>query len=151
MPQETSLERELLHGPPLWIERAVGVVALLVGLILATLLIPLVWSPRSNTQIPAEVMVLIGVIFSLALFFFNASARLLLQLPNSYGSLFAPWVWFTFSTIFLALPILFALTATWQYAFNAAQAITSSLLLSLLSYGVGSHFRRKRRPTKRAA
>ena len=86
-----------------------------------------------------------AVLLVLTTFFVLAGHRLVFGHPNRHGSLFAPWVWFAISAVLLAGTMFFGVVAFKQPSIESAQGILSSLLLALLSYGAGSHFRRKAR------
>ena len=96
-------------------------------------------------------IILFGVLLILTVLFALAGHRLVFGLPNRYGSLFAPWVWFAISGTLLATTLFLGVVTFKQPSIESAQGILSSLLLALLSYGVGSHFRRKARARKGAA
>lgn len=152
MPHETPAERALLRATSSWLERVIGVIALIVGLFLAVVTFTLGRTSFNRAQTPSVgIYVLLGVVLVLILFFAIAGLRLLLQTPNRFGSLFSPWVWFAISATLLLLVVVFIVVGVKQATLNTAQGAISGLLLALLSYGAGSHFRRKAREANGAA
>ena len=151
MTDETSAEKALLQPASSWLERVVGLVAMAVALLLALATYAL---GRALLERPAPsvgVVILFGVLFILTVLFVLAGHRLVFGQPNRHGSLFAPWVWFAISGTLLATTLFLGVVAFKRPTVESAQGILSALLLALLSYGAGSHFRRKARVRKGAA
>ena len=146
MTEETPAEHALLQTTSSWLERAIGVVAIVVGMLLTSFVLTL-GRPLLTGQRPLSVgiLALLAVVFVFTLFFVTAGLRLTFQLPNRQGALFAPWVWFAISAVLLVTSAVFIVVGVKQSTFDTAQGLLSALLLSLLSYGAGSHFRRKAR------
>ena len=152
MTEETPAERALLRNTSSWVDRTIGVVAMVIGMMLALLVFAL-GRPflTGEKALSGGIITLLAVVLILTLFFVSTGLRLIFQLPNRHGSLFAPWVWFVISGVLLATSVVFILAGIKQPLLDSIQGILSALLLSLLSYGAGSHFRQKARERKRAA
>jgi hypothetical protein len=97
------------------------------------------------------IVISFGVLLALTSLFAIAGHRLVFGQANRYGSVFAPWVWFSISATLLASTLFVSVAAIRHPNIESAQGILSSLLLALLSYGAGAHFRRKARARKSAA
>jgi hypothetical protein len=151
MTDQSPAEKALLQPGSTWLERAIGLVAMAVALLLALATYAL---GRSLLERPIQslgVVVLFGVLLALTTLFVLAGHRLVFGQANRYGSLFAPWVWFSISATLLATTLFVGVVAIKHPNIESAQGILSSLLLALLSYGAGAHFRRKERAGRSAA
>ena len=142
MKNESSAETILLRENPRTAERAVGAVCASVGVLLALFTWTLVHGPFFNKP-SGGIYILVSVSVALTCLFSVAGVRLLLGKRNRYGSLFAPWVWFTISGSMVSAAAAFAVLSASAPTFAAAQGIASALFLALLAYGAGSHFRAK--------
>jgi drug/metabolite transporter (DMT)-like permease len=150
MNNDNSAETILLQENPRGAERAVGAVCALVGALLALFTWTLVHGPFFNKP-SGGIYILVGVSAALTCLFFVAGIRLFLGKRNRYGSLFAPWVWFAISGTMLFAAAVFAVSSVSAPTFAAAQSIAAALLLALLAYGAGCHFRGKARREHGAA
>ena len=142
--QQNTVERFLIQPAGSWLERLVGTVSLLFGAALFAascfFTYALLTKPVGNSK--AVYIVVLVLVFSSA-FLLNAGVRLLFAVPNKVGGLVPPAVWFLVSAAMLCLAGFVAFTFTAARFNDAAQALASALLLALLSYGAGMHFRRK--------
>lgn len=151
MQKQTPVERFLLQPGTSKLERGIGLIAVVIGaLAFVACLLGIKLLLGGETTTPSFFYGVLALA-TLSWFFLVAGVRLLLALPNKHGSLFAPWVWFAVSALMLFLAGLFAFRALAQPSFAVGQAIVSALLLALLAYGTGSHFRRKRKERRSAA
>jgi hypothetical protein len=149
--EQTPLVRFLLRPAGTWLERLVGVAALLFGSAIfaaSCLLLHAAFTKPAGVPIPIYFVTL--AFTTLAALLLNAGVRLVFALPKKFGALFAPSVWFLVSGALLCFSAFIAYTITTTNIVGGAQALASGLLLALLSYGVGSHFRAKAR-TRSAA
>jgi len=151
MNQGSPAERVLLKPVGARLQRAVGLVALLGGVALLLGGLALTRAAFANQRLgqPAAVIVLV-VVLLLAAILLVAGARMLFQLPNKYGAVFAPWVWFAIAGVMLLISVALASVGFNRGISEAGQGVVSALLLSLLSYGAGSHFRRMGRRSQDA-
>ena len=127
-----------------WLERSVGVVALLLGTLLSLGTLFGAYSMLSKpvtTVAAAAIAVLILVLLSA--FLVVAGLRLLRGVSKARSALFSPAVWFIVSGAMLCLGVFFVIALVPKSAAEGGQAVTLSLLLALLSFGAGVHFRRK--------
>ena len=150
MKNNSPAETILLRENPRAAEWAVGAVCVLVGVLLALFTWTLVQGPFFSKP-SGGVYILGSVAAALTCLFAVAGIRLFLGKRNRYGSLFAPWVWFTISGTMLFAAAVFAVFSVSAPTFAAAQGIASALLLALLAYGAGCHFRVKARREHGAA
>ena len=148
--KNTSLESVLLQEAPRGFERHLGVLCLLIGVAFTVFTFVLVLGPllRRHT---VGLYVLVTVSASLACLLLVAGIRLLVGQRSGRRSLFAPWVWFTISGTMLLAAVAFSVVAAAAPTFSAGQGIASALLLALLAFGAGCHFRSKPRPKRSAA
>jgi hypothetical protein len=151
MTDQTPVEKTLLQPASTWLERAVGLVAMAVALLLALATYALGRALLERPITSIGVVILFGVLVVLTVLFVLAGHRLVFGQPNRHGSLFAPWVWFAISATLLITTLFVGVVALKQPSVESAQGVLSSLLLALLSYGAGSHFRRKARDRAGAA
>ena len=141
---QSATEQLLLRPAGKILERLVGIASCLLGTLLfaamAFLLHALFIKRNSPSLTTYSVLLLVGALAALLL---TAGTRLLLGRPNKFGSLFAPSLWFILSAIMLSLAVLISFTISAANFGSGAQALTSALLLALLSYGAGMHFRKR--------
>lgn len=151
MKNQTPTEQVLLRPSPSWLDRVVGLIAMAIALLLVAVIYALGHALLQRPALSVGAVVAFAVLLLLTALFALSGHRLVFREPNRYGSLFAPWVWFSISATLLAAALLGGVMAIRHPSAEVAQGILSSLLLALLSYGAGSHFRRKARLRDRAA
>ncbi len=81
---------------------------------------------------------------TLTCFFATVGRRLILNRPNTFGSIASPFTWFMCFSIFGLMTLVFIASAIIQRDMGPAQGAALSALLALLAYGTASHFRRRR-------
>ena len=81
-----------------------------------------------------------------ALFYFFAMVgrRLILNRPNTFGSVASPATWFTCFAVFGVLTLLLVADAFSKQDMGLFRTATGSALLTLLAFGAASHFRKRK-------
>ena len=138
-----QLQDTLLTPGPRYFEKPIGYVCVLVAAALAAfdtfLLLTMV---RGQGKLLGLAVVLVCST-PLIYFFATVGRRLILNRPNTFGSIASPAAWFTCFAVFLFLTLLFIATAILKRDVGLAQGATMSALLALLAFGAASHFRRR--------
>ena len=146
MINETPAERVLLQTNATWLDRTIGAVAISLAVLLVAFVFTLARTSLTKSQAtPLGVWILLAVSLGLTVFFFVAGIRLTFQAPNRHGSLFAPWVWFTITGFLLVLAAVLGIFGLREASLEGGRGFVAALLLALLSYGAGAHFRHKAR------
>ena len=147
----TKAESLLLKPVEGWLTHLVGIAAALLGAALLAAACILLHAMLSRQFATLHFIYAVPVVIALiAAFLLNAGVRILLSMPNKDGSLFPPSVWFMVSAAMLCLAGAIASTMRTTNFADVAQALVSALLLALLAYGTGAHFRAKAK-VRRAA
>jgi len=127
------------------IQRAVGVVALLVGLALAGLFVSGVFklaSLRSAGETFA--LIFLAVIGVLMAFFVTVGWRMALNRPNRYGSLLTPGLWFFVAVLFLILALTIASFFVAERRFSELETPAGALAFAVLAALAGRRAMKKR-------
>ena len=142
--QPNPLQDTLLMPGTRSFERAVGWVCVLIVAGLAVFEIFLLQALfRGNGKLWG-ILALLAFSTALIYFFATVGRRLILNRPNSFGSLASPTVWFTCFGVFGLFTLVTVAVAIAKRDFASAQAATSSALLALLAFGAALHFRQRK-------
>lgn len=135
----------------LWIQRAVGVAALLVGVALAVLFAVGALKLTTRDEVAeTTVLIFIAIVGVLAALFLSVGLRMTLNRPNRYGSLLTPGLWFLIAALFLASSVAGACLMVAQGRFAILEASVSALLLAALAALAGRRTMKKREASGRA-
>lgn len=151
--QHFAVEQTLLRATPSLLDKCVGAAAAVAGLGVGVFFVFLVWKMlASQGSIRWPGVLLAAIAAGAASLLLTASYRLLLRRPLPSQSLLGVWVWQVLCCVFLLCAGLVGYTI-WHRGFDASsgQALTSVLLLGLLSYGAGAHFRTRNRTHARGS
>lgn len=139
-----QLQDALLTPGPRYFEKSIGYGCVLIATALAAFDIVLLLTLIRGKGNPMGLGALMACTAILLYFFATVGRRLILNRPNTFGSIATPTVWLACFAVFGALTLLFITLAIAKRDLGLAQGATMSALLALLAFGAASHFRRRK-------
>ena len=142
---ESPAEKLLLQPIGPRVSRLAGVACLLIGLALALVFVWFLIAVLGRGTAAIGPIVFLAVVAGLSGLMLSVGYRLWATRPNRYGSLLSPAVWILLALVFLSASVAGLVLSFVSRDYRYLDGVIGAMLLSLLSYGAASHFRRKAR------
>lgn len=140
----SQLQDTLLKPVPRDFQKPIGHVCMLLAAALAAFGAFLFLTMIQGNGKPLGLLGLTVFSAALAYFFAVVGRRLILNRPNTFGSVASPTAWFTCFAFFGVFTLLLVADAIAKQDVGLARTATGSALLTLLAFGAASHFRKRK-------